>query len=247
MASAITESLDETAERQGEANAQSIASLRRAFESSYSADRLRPAVARKLAASVSAADVDAALAWLRTDLGVRITDLEVEYSTPARARKRIGQADGLVRGIPEARRAQYDRLSHAIHAAEVSATLIIEISKGVARGLDMVDPGGPSRESLDRLSDALEAQRPRIVAAMEEQNMAFFAEAYATLSDDELERYIVFAESRPGARVQAAMSTALNEAMTDAAVEAGRSAASARSASSSEKSRGPSLRPARLS
>ena len=104
--------------------------------------------------------------------------------------------------------------------SDVGAAILINVNAGIVRGFGAAIPGymGPDADDIRK---QMEAQRPQLAAVMEQQQLTFFVAAYASLSDEELERYIEFAKSPAGGRYQAATITALDRALTDAANEAG--------------------------
>lgn len=200
------------------------AALHRAFTVAYGADRLRPSVAAVLASKLSADDAQAALEWLGTDLGKRITLLEETSSVgvpPERAAE-------LAAALPPERRALYAQLSRALHAGDVGATIVINVAYGLARGIRIAVPELRMQDP-EQVRDALEAKRPRLVAMLEEQTIASNSVTYATLSDAELKRYVAFAETPAGQRYHAATWIALDAALSEAALDAGRLLATVRS------------------
>ena len=125
-----------------------------------------------------------------------------------------------VRRLTE-RLAQYERLAEATRAGDVGATILINTAAGLARGFKAALPGFGGPDS-DQIRALMETRRPQLVALMKKQQIMFFAMSYATVADDEIERYVAFAESPVGRRYQAATVIAVDKAMTDAAVETGR-------------------------
>lgn len=234
MAPLFAKGVDDASSRMGGANTPAVEALRQAFATAYAADRLRPVVARQLALSLSAEDVDASLEWLSGDLGQRITALEEKASTPEALRERMETGAERAKALSPERLAQYTRLAEAIHAGEVGATIMINTASGLARGFNAALPGHGGADA-DQVRALMETRRPQLVALMAEQQIMFFAMSYATVSDDELERYIAFAESPVGRRYQAATVVAVDKAMTDAAVETGHLLVSQKSAQAASK------------
>ena len=221
IAPTFAESLDEALAEIPDADENRVAALGRAFATAYGPDRLRPAVARQLALSMSPADVDAALEWLGGDLGKRITRLEEDASTTAAMRARRTTGAQRVETLPPDRLARYEKLAHAIHAGDVGAMVLINITAGLARGVSIAMPGDGDHDA-EEIRALLEARRPQLAAALELQQIEFSAISYASLSDAEIDRYIGFAESPAGQRYHAASAIAVDKAMTAAAIEAGR-------------------------
>jgi hypothetical protein len=210
--------------RLGVPDERASASLRAAFTTAYSADRLRKNVAKALASELSAEDTATALAWLATDLGKRVTKLEEDASTAAPPDRSAEIAGAL----PPERRALYTRLARATYTGEVGATIALNVAYGLARGMAGARSGSFGGDT-NQLRAVLEASRPKLVAMIETQAIGSSAVTYATLSDEDIEQYIAFAESPVGRRYHAATSIALDKAMTESAVEAGRLLASGQS------------------
>lgn len=217
---AFTQGIDDVGGHMGKGTASLVSAVQTAFAAACAPDRLRASVAKQLRSLLATEDVDATLAWLNSDLGKRITALEEENSTSEAFRERLASAPARIKALSPERRALYDRLSQAIHAGDVGATILINVNAGIVRGLSAAIPDyrGSSAEDVRA---QMEARRPQFAAVMEQQQVAFFTMSYASLSDEELERYIAFAESPVGGRYQAATVTALDKALTEAATEAG--------------------------
>ena len=204
-------------------DAATAARIREVFGTAYGADRLRPAVARGLSETLSAEDAEAALAWLNTDLGKRITTLEEQASedTPPDRAAEIGAA------LAPGRRALIERLLKALHAGDVLATVLINMTYGLARGVELASPSGRTGQA-DAVRSMLESGRAQLAARAERELLGSNAVTYGPLTDAELERYVVFAESPAGGRYHAASSIALEQALSAASIEAGRMFASSR-------------------
>jgi hypothetical protein len=88
-------------------------------------------------------------------------------------------------------------------------------------GIAMTSPqGDPS--ALKFIRDKLEADRPKMAAAMQQHAIGVFAYTYQSLDDAELGRYVAFAESEVGRRYHAATIKAVDKAMLQASLELGR-------------------------
>lgn len=213
----LQQGIDDSVVKGGMADDHGVAAMRRAFRVAYGPERLRPAMAKALAGEISAEDTAAALAWLATDLGKRVTRLEEDASKAAMP-ERLAE---IAAALPADRRELYLRMARATHTGEVGATIMINVTYGLARGARLASPGTPMQDP-EQLLRSLHGSRAKLVTMVEEQSLGTSAIAYGTLSDADLLRYIEFAESPVGRRYHAATSLALDRALTDAAVEAGR-------------------------
>lgn len=217
MGPQLQQGIDDSVASGAMADDQGVAAMRRAFGVAYGPERLRPAMAKALAREISAEDTKAALAWLATDLGKRVTRLEEEASKAAVP----DRAAEIAAALPAERRELYLRMARATHTGEVGATIMINVTYGLARGATLASPGTPMQDP-EQLLRSLHGSRAKLVALVEEQSLGTSAVAYGTLSDADLLRYIEFAESPVGRRYHAATSLALDRTLTDAAIEAGR-------------------------
>ena len=200
--------------------------LRKAIADNFAADTLRKTVGDQLQATVSADDAATVLRWLSSDLGMRITALEeVAMSDPEEAARMMEQGPSVLASLEPARKQRLERLVKATDAAEGTATLIIDTSIGISRGMMMSIPGAAAG-SIDDLKASVQAQKDRVVAALVPQIVAEYATMYRQLSDEELDRYMAFCESPTGRRFSAAGLHAVDTAMTEASVRLGQQMAS---------------------
>lgn len=207
---------------------QLAAAMRQAYTVAFGPDRLRPVVARELAAVISAEEIESALAWLTTDLGIRITKLEEDQAAADAVEDRSDIGAALAAGLSPERLQLYERLSRAMRSGEVGATMMINLTYALARGMSVAMPGAPNTDP-EEIRAMLDATRPRLVAMMEQRVLASMALGYATLSNADLERYVAFAESPAGGRYNAAATIALDKALSNSAREVGRLLATGRS------------------
>ncbi len=195
--------------------------LRKAIADNFTADALRKSVNDQLQATVSRDDAAVVLQWLSSDLGRRITALEeVAMSNPEEAARMMELGPQVLASLDASRKRRLERLVRATDAAEGTATLIIDTSIGISRGMMMSIPGAAAG-SIDDLKASVQAQKDRVVAALEPQIIAEYATMYRQLSDDDLDRYVVFCESPAGHRFAAASLHAIDTAMTEASVRLG--------------------------
>jgi hypothetical protein len=91
---------------------------------------------------------------------------------------------------------------------------------GMARGIALSPPGATT-ESVDDLKSKFESEGAKYVEALRPQVLADFAAMYQPLSDQELDRYVVFCESPSGQRYAQAGLDAIDKALSEAAVRLG--------------------------
>ena len=187
----------------------------------YAPDKLRAVVRAEMLKELSADDEAAVLRWLSSELGTRITRLEEERDDPERYRKMESELEAFSKTVPAQRRALCERLAESIGSGESSARLMIDITVAVAYGIALTLPDGDV-EAVKGIRDRLEAQRPQLAAAMQQHAIQLFAYTYRPLTDEELSRYVEFAESAVGRRYHLATIRAVDKAMLQGSIELGR-------------------------
>jgi hypothetical protein len=196
-----------------EATRQSLAA---AAGRAFAGDRLRATAQAMLAERTPTADLPGLRRWFDSALGQRVSVLEEKASEgdPA-AQLQAGVA--LFQTATPARQALLGELVLVTRAEEALSSLNINVVLAVQEGLLLARPQQPGPSPAD-MRAALEAQRPQMMQNMAGLALAAFAQAYSTLDDDALSRYIAFLGSPEGTRW-----TELGVAATEAAmVKAGR-------------------------
>ncbi len=188
-----------------------LSALKRAYEPQTLRETVREVLEREL----PEADMKSALAFLRSDRGRRITRLEEAAGEEAETEKRERDAADLLAILPEARVELYRRLGRAIDVGELNATLITQMTLGMAQGMAALPGVGGSM--IEELRDQLRADRPKMVAEGLEESLRSMAHTYRALPDEDLVGYAEFAESALGRRYHRATSKALERALEIAA------------------------------
>lgn len=196
--------------------------LRRAVAIAYAPDRMRATVRQYIARELPPGVIDEVLAWLASDTGRRITAIEEKASEPAEALKMMESGRKVLEGIDAPRAALINRMLDATKAAEFNASVMINTTGAVLRGVELAAGDAPESPEADKLIARLRERRPQIVAAMRGDAAAGFAYLYATLSDAEVGQYVRFAESDAGTKYHDVTGRAIEIALTEGAQEMGR-------------------------
>jgi hypothetical protein len=186
----------------------------------YAASSLRPALRAELAKRLTAAEIAAALAWLDSPTGRKLTALEEQAAT-VEAQQRLESA--AQRGIPplaEARAKTLHSLVEATRADEVGVAVLIETAIGINEGLALFGVENPN-VSLADLRSELEKERARLVSELRQQTFTAFALVYAEASDAELAALLAFARSPAGVRYHDGTSRAFSNTLAQAAKRLG--------------------------
>jgi hypothetical protein len=140
-----------------------------------------------------------AVAWFRSPLGRKLTELEVAFSTVDRQRE-ITQFVAQWRVSPPSRTrvALVQRLDAAAGATELSVELVVAISQAIVR---VADPYLPPERRLKPGQLESQARQIRLQAleALRQGNTISMLYLYRNVEDTELARYIRFLESEAGA------------------------------------------------
>ena len=197
-----------------------VSRLRKAVATAYSASSLRPVLRAELAKTLTPTEIAAALAWLDSTTGRKLTALEEKASSPeAQSRIAAGSGASAPTVAPARARILHDLIT-ATRADEVGASLLIETAAGVSEGAALFTTDEPRTTTAAARRD-LEARRGELVAAMHEQSFIAFAVAYAEASDAELAALLAFARSPAGAHYYSASARAFESTLAQAAKRLG--------------------------
>ena len=190
--------------------------MRKAVAHAYAASSLRPALRAELAKTLSRAEIAAALAWLDSPTGRKLTALEERASTPEVQQRLEAAAQRGTPALGAERTRTLHGLIEATRAAEVAATVLIETAVGINEGLALF---GAERSIATRatLRREMEAERAMLVAKLHEQSFIAFALVYTEATDAELAALLRFAHSPAGARYHDVTSRAFASTLGKAA------------------------------
>ncbi len=180
----------------------------------YDAKALREKVRKHLQANLSEEDIQAALVWLVSPLGEKITKLEEEASTPAAYAEMQKQADQLA-GNAE-RVALLRKLDSTVKATETGVTVALNSQIAI---IAVLTSGAPpeKRPSLEEIENEVTKNKGQIRSLVEQDTLRSFLYTYRGLSDAEINRYIDFAVSPSGKKYQTVTTEGFTAAITDAA------------------------------
>jgi hypothetical protein len=196
-----------------------VQSARQAFRPEVLQHDMAARVARRLAVG----DMTAALAWLETDAGARITRAE-ELATRSLDAKRLAEyAEGLRSSPLSPQRQQLiSELISATGAVYVAATTAETMALGIALGMDSLQP------QERRIGEAGIRARLRQVLPAEELQALFarqlpltYAYTYRGISDADMAGYLAFLQGHAGRRYQQGMNAAFMEGLARASMQMG--------------------------
>jgi hypothetical protein len=192
-----------------------------AMSTAFAPERMRSGIAREMARTLSAEDVDEVLAWLSGDLGMRISALEARCDTmdPVQLMR-----DGhkLLEAMPPSRLALVNRLLGLLHAEDAAFETTTNMMNAVVFGFAAMTPESDLEGTLEIMRRGAEAQRAHMVAFFHDLLRARLAVAYQDLTDDELQRYVAFNETAAARRYNAATLKVVGDVVVQASLDLGR-------------------------
>ena len=203
-------------------SASEVARLTSAIDAAYATDRMRAVALATLTGGIDARQVTALRRWFDSPLGRAVTQLEEAASVDtAEPPALMQQGTALLEAMPAERRALLAELVQVSRTAEVATELTINTSLAAMRGLASVQPGTPP-DAMERLSAALEGQRPQLMQSFTALSLAAFAKSYQALASPDLMRYVEFLKSAAGQHFSQVAARALEAAMVEASTDYGR-------------------------
>ena len=189
--------------------------LNRALIEAYDPSKIKQIVFTHIDQNLASKDMRAALNWLRSDLGRKITTLEEASSAPDALEKMNAYAKGLPNNPPPKSRLNLiKRLDSATHSSEIGIKLMESSMLSLMGGLEAMQPK-ESQMGKEQLEQSMVAQRPALQKSFQEQATSSFLYTYQSLSNAELKRYVSFLETS-GKTYQTVASTALQKALISA-------------------------------
>jgi hypothetical protein len=163
----------------------------------------------------------AALGWLRSDLGRRITRLEEYASTPEGLAELEGFGAELAAAPPAAGRVVLlSRLNEAFDGTTMAVDATLAIAMAVASGMNAVTPTELQADPAT-LREQIEAGRAPLAAQMDRYILVYYLFTYGELTDTEVLSYIDFLESPAGIWYVNTLSTAYVQPLIDQALGLG--------------------------
>lgn len=200
-----------------------VDSARQAFRPEVLQRDITARVAKKL----TVGDMNAALAWLDTDAGARITRAE-EVASVSHDATALGKfAEGLQgKPLPAQRQKLISDLMSATGAVRTAASAAETMAFGIAYGVDSLQPR-ERRLGQERIRAHIRQAMPadKMQTLFAQQLPVMYAYTYREIPDAELAGYLTFLRGPAGKRYQDAMNAAFMEGLARASVQRGELAA----------------------
>ena len=190
-----------------------------AVDAVYSVDRLQSFSRARIASGIDRNRLAALDVWFDSVLGQKIRRLEEASAADHRdAGLKLEQGMALLQSHDAERRALINAFVQVTKSAEAFTNLAIDIALASQRVVSSIAPQGQAL-SPDELSAALEAQRPQMLQNYAVLSAASYAEAYASLPNQELVRYLAFLGSDAGSHYTDIGMRALSDCLVEATAD----------------------------
>lgn len=199
--------------------------IREEVAKAYAPPKTREVLAKSIGEGMSAAEIRSILKWLDGPLGKKCTKLEKDAMTRQGLEKMAAFAQQLQKKPPPSARFKLIReLDRVTHATTTSVAMFINTHLAVATAMTLSLPP-ETRKPLAQIEEELEASRPGIEKAIQEQTWVSLLYTYRPLSDAEIRAYIGFADSPVGRNYHRVTIEGFQEAMVRCGAEFGRAMA----------------------
>lgn len=187
----------------------------------FSARRMREAVEAEMVRTYDEARMAEALAWLRSPLGRKLTELEIEAGGTESQQRIDAFAEELNDRPPAQERVdRIGRMTRATESLEAGIEAITLLTLPMIYALNAIS-APESRASADAISGVVDQMRERLRDPLAEQVVLRALYTYRSIDEDDLERYVTFLESDAGRHLYAGYNLGLLGAMFAAGQELG--------------------------
>ena len=199
-----------------------FARLTAAIDSSFAPEVLRETMTLYMEENLNAADETEVLRWLSSDLGQRLTRMEVQAGEMKELQKAETEAPKLRAALSKARLEKFQRLAAALDAGNSTATLTINLTSAIVFGIALVTPDTDADLAANELRRRMEIQRPQMVKYFADRALQTYSYVYRTATDAQVETYVRFAEGAAARRYHLAGIKSLDQTLSQAATALGR-------------------------
>jgi len=173
---------------------------------------MKESVRKHMQINLSETDIKAALAWLRSSLGAKVSRLERASATPAAQTEKQKMGNKLIENAGRLARAR--KLDHAVKATETAVSMALN-TRSVELAAQAIGTPHKSYPTMESIRQEALKNKGQIQADLEKETLLSLLYTYRNLSDAEFDRYLDFAASDSGKKYFFNMSEALSDAMTN--------------------------------
>jgi len=184
-----------------------------ASRSSFAAAEIEQGILQSMSRHMDVSEARAALRWLRSEIGEKITGAELATLAPD-AQDGIEQyARSVGARLPEQRMALLQRLQTALGSVDLG--LAVARTMGVATGKALARAQGTAHRP-DEFLERFEAQSAHLRTELERSFLISFLYTYREVTDRDLLAYLEYLETEPGRAYARALNRAMLEALASA-------------------------------
>jgi hypothetical protein len=188
----------------------------------YNVHKIRRDLLQRIEKNLDITCIEAVLIWLQSPQGRKITIAEEAASTPEGIQRMQAFAAQLQTNPTSLRRLQLvKRLDKANNSTELMIDMATITVHGVIKELNAILPSA-QRVDYYTLEQQMNAQRSQMRRSFQNVCIVSSLYTYQSLSDDELERYVEFAESDFGRRYHQTIFQEFKNIQSEAASYVGR-------------------------
>lgn len=200
-----------------------LQTINRAADAAFGAEPLRNSVRRLVAYDLNPAHVAALQRWYGSASARTFSKLEEAASAPGvDPVQRLQQGAMLVATLPPARVAKLKEFVEVTRSAEALTNVTINMAAANNLGVALADPKVQNFD-FEAVQEALEAQRPDMMAKFPPLALAIFAKTYEPVPDAELARFVAFLKTEAGMHFTDVSVRAMDMALEQATLAWGRS------------------------
>ncbi|TVZ40732.1 hypothetical protein P886_0060 [Alteromonadaceae bacterium 2753L.S.0a.02] len=191
--------------------------VRNILNETYNPSALRTVVRAHLIDNLKEEQVKEMLSWLDTDLGKKVTALEVVGADPKKIHNILSQYHQLQNN--QARVSMVHDLEVATGSAEQMIDMSLTLERSLQLALNQLLPESNQVSEAEFISREQE-QRPQLQQRFNQYAEAIALYNYQNLNDDELNKYISFSQSNASQAYRREVSAALQKAVSSAGKKA---------------------------
>ena len=190
-----------------------IALMKALAPKAFAPEKLKAVVLPELKTGLTTSDLQAALKWLDSPLGIKCTRLEDEASTPEAYPEIDKYKAHLKKSPPTPERLKIiHKLDAALKATQTSVEMALNLQVALLLAVNATLPE-EQQESPAEILDDIKQHRPEIESALQLESLVSLFYTYRSLTEAEINQYIKFATSSAGSKYQEVADAAMKKAL----------------------------------
>jgi hypothetical protein len=182
--------------------------------SAFDSGKLKKIMHDHLQANLSEAETQATLAWLNSPLARKISRMEEQASKPEAYTEMMGMADQLMAN--DGRVKLVKKLDIAVKATETAMSAAVNTQASLIAGLtSALKP--EVRPTFEAIESEVKKNKGQMEPIIEAHTVLSYLYSYKDLTDDEIGRYLTFAESLAGKKYHSVVAAGLDTTLARAA------------------------------